>query len=117
MKLFFEFIPLLIFFATYKLYDIYLGSAALIVSTGLLLAFNWLKYKKLERMYVITFVMVLVFGSATLLLRDDTFIKWKVTFVYGLFALALLGAKYLFNKNLLKQMLGKELTLPELGVE
>ncbi|RJG49060.1 septation protein A [Motilimonas pumila] len=113
MKQFFEFIPLIIFFAAYKLYDIYVGTAALMVATGVMLLVTWLKYKKLEKMHIITFVMIIGFGSLTLLLRDDAFIKWKVTVVYAFFAAGLLISHYGFKKNLLKQMLGKELKLPE----
>lgn len=113
MKQFFEFIPLIIFFAAYKFYDIYVGTAALMVATGVMLLVTWLKYKKLEKMHIITFVMIIGFGSLTLLLRDDAFIKWKVTVVYAFFAAGLLISAYGFKKNLIKQMLGKELKLPE----
>lgn len=113
MKQFFEFIPLIIFFVAYKFYDIYVGTAALMLATGIMLAFNWFKYKKLEKMHLITFVMVIAFGALTLILRDDAFIKWKVTVIYCLFAAGLLFSQYVLKKNLIKQMLGKELTLPE----
>jgi len=47
------------------------------------------------------------------LLRDETFIKWKPTVLYWLFALVL-GASALFlRKNLLRAMLRSQLVLPE----
>ncbi|MEG3753855.1 septation protein A [Psychromonas arctica] len=113
MKQFFEFIPLIIFFIVYKMVDIYAATGSLIITTGLLLAYNYFKHGKVEKMHVITFLMVLIFGSLTLILHDDLFIKWKVTAVYALFAIALLASQYIFKKPIIKQMLGKEITLPE----
>jgi intracellular septation protein len=49
-------------------------------------------------MAVVTAVIVLVFGSLTLLLHDETFIKVKPTIVYGLFA-AILGGGLLFGRS------------------
>lgn len=113
MKQFFEFIPLVIFFIIYKMVDIYAATGSLIVTTGLLLAYNYFKNGKVEKMQVITFVMVSIFGTLTLILHDDVFIKWKVTAVYILFSIGLLISRYAFNKNFIKQMLGKEIVLPQ----
>ncbi|WP_241660696.1 septation protein A [Aeromonas salmonicida] len=103
----------MVFFAIYKLYDIYYATGALVVVTGLQLLYGWLKYRKVEKMQLFTFVLVAFFGSLTLIFHDDTFIKWKVTVINALFALALLIGRYGFGKNLLKQMLGKELSAPD----
>ena len=113
MKQLFEFIPLIIFFAVYKLVDIYVATGSLIITTGALLAYNYFKHGKAEKMQVITFLMVFVFGTLTLILQDDAFIKWKVTVIYALFSLALLVSQFIFKKPIIKQMLGKEITLPE----
>jgi len=112
MKQFFEFIPLIIFFIVYKMVDIYAATGALIIATGLMLAFNYFKNGKVEKMHVITFLMILIFGGLTLILHDDTFIKWKVTVIYALFAIALFVSQFIFKKPIIKQMLGKEITLP-----
>jgi len=114
MKQLFDFIPLLVFFALYKLYDIYVATAALMVVTLLQMAFIWFRHGKLEKMHWVTLVLILVFGGFTLLLHDDAFIKWKVTVINLLFAGALLISQWGFNKPLIKQMLGKELQLPDL---
>ncbi len=113
MKQFFDFIPLIVFFAVYKFVDIYAATGALIVVTGLMVLYTYLRHKTVERMHLITFLMVTVFGGLTLFLQDDAFIKWKVTVVYGIFALALLISQFIMKKPLLKSMLGKELQLPE----
>ncbi len=112
MKQFLDFLPLIVFFAFYKLYDIYVASGALIVATALALVFTWVKYRKVEKMTLITFLMVLVFGTLTLVFHNDLFIKWKVTVIYALFALALLISQWVLKKPLVQRMLGKELTLP-----
>ncbi|MEE4481999.1 septation protein A [Serratia ficaria] len=113
MKQFLDFLPLIVFFAFYKLYDIYIASGALIVATALALVFTWVKYRKVEKMTLITFLMVLVFGTLTLVFHNDLFIKWKVTVIYALFALALLISQLVLKKPLVQRMLGKELTLPD----
>lgn len=113
MKQFLDFLPLIVFFAFYKLYDIYVASGALIVATALALVFTWLKYRKVEKMTLITFAMVAVFGTLTLVFHNDLFIKWKVTVIYTLFALALLISQLILKKPLIQRMLGKELTLPD----
>lgn len=113
MKQFLDFLPLIIFFVFYKLYDIYLASGALIAATALVLVFTWVKYRKVEKMALITFLMALVFGTLTLVFHNDLFIKWKVTVIYGLFALVLLISQLVHKKPLVQRMLGKELTLPD----
>jgi intracellular septation protein len=113
MKQILDFIPLIIFFAVYKLQDIYAATGALIIATAIALAFTWVRYRKVEKMQLVTFIMVLGFGSLTLALHDDVFIKWKVTVIYGLFAAALLVSQFFFKAPLVKKMLGKEFVLPD----
>lgn len=113
MKQFLDFLPLIVFFAVYKMYDIYAASGALIVATALALVYSWYKYRKVEKMTLITFVMVAVFGGLTLFFHNDEFIKWKVTVIYSLFAIALLVSQLVMKKPLIQRMLGKEITLPE----
>jgi len=112
MKQFLDFLPLIVFFAFYKLYDIYAASGALIVASALVLAFTWFKYRKVEKMALFTFAIVAVFGTLTLVFHNDAFIKWKVTIIYVLFALALFISQ-LMKKPLIQRLLGKELTLPD----
>ena len=113
MKQFLDFLPLIVFFAFYKLYDIYAGTLALIVATAVVLIYSWVRYRKVEKMALITFLMVAVFGGLTLFFHNDEFIKWKVTVIYGLFAGALLISQWVMKKPLIQRMLGKELTLPQ----
>lgn len=112
MKQFIDFIPLVIFFALYKLYDIYVATGALIVATAIQLIVTYMIYKKVEKVQLITFAVVAVFGSMTIFFHNDDFIKWKVTVIYALFALGL-WISNLLGKPVLKGLLGKEIQLPD----
>ncbi|MFC1235804.1 septation protein A [Vibrio sp. F74] len=112
MKQLIDFIPLIIFFALYKMYDIYVATGALIVATAIQIVLTYFLYKKVEKMQLITFAIVAVFGGMTLFFHDDNFIKWKVTIVYSLFSLGLL-VTHLMGKPVIKGMLGKEISLPD----
>ena len=90
MKQFLDFLPLVVFFAFYKIYDIYAATGALIVATAVVLIYSWVRYRKVEKMALITFIVVAFFGGLTIFFHNDEFIKWKVTVIYGLFAGALL---------------------------
>lgn len=112
MKQIIDFIPLIVFFALYKMYDIYVATGALIVATAIQIALTYVLFKKVEKMQLVTFVIVAVFGGMTLFFQDDNFIKWKVTIVYALFSIGLI-VTHLIGKPVIKGMLGKELTLPD----
>ncbi|MCL9782032.1 septation protein A [Vibrio sp. S4M6] len=112
MKQIIDFIPLIVFFVLYKMYNIYVATGALIVATAIQICLTYVLYKKIEKMQLITFAMVAVFGGMTIFLHDDNFIKWKVTIVYALFAI-FLAASHLMGKSAIKSMLGNEISLPE----
>jgi len=90
-KLIVELGPLLVFFGVNALYGIFAGTGAFMVATVLSLGFAWWRYHKVPTMPLVSAVIVLVFGSLTLYLHDDTFIKLKPTIVYTMFAVLLLG--------------------------
>lgn len=113
MKQLLDFLPLVVFFVFYKLYDIFVASGALVVATALALVASWLLYRRLEKMTIVTFVLVAVFGTLTLVFHNDEFIKWKVTVIYTLFSAALLYSQFWMKQTLIQSMLGKELTLPQ----
>ncbi|WP_158784938.1 septation protein A [Pantoea sp. BAV 3049] len=113
MKQLLDFLPLVVFFIFYKLYDIFVASGALIVATALALVASWIMFRKVEKMTIFTFVLVAVFGTLTLVFHNDEFIKWKVTVIYSLFGLALLFSQFWMKQPLIQTMLGKELKLPE----
>ncbi|PSV28963.1 MULTISPECIES: septation protein A [unclassified Photobacterium] len=112
MKQLLDFIPLIIFFILFKTSGIFIATGALIAATAVQVALTWFIYKKVEKMQLVTFVLVAIFGGLTIFLHDENFIKWKVTIIYAIFALALLISQFM-GKPLIKSMLGKEITLPE----
>ncbi|HDI3033240.1 TPA: septation protein A [Cronobacter turicensis] len=112
MKQLLDFFPLIVFFVFYKLHDIFWATGALIVATALAVIFSWYKYRKVEKMTLVTFVLVAVFGGLTIYFHNAEFIKWKVTIIYALFAGALLIGQWVMKKPLIQSMLGKEITLP-----
>lgn len=112
MKQLLDFIPVILFFITFKVYDIYTATAVVIATTLILVAFTWLKYKKIETMQWVTLGLILVMGGATLYLQDEQFIKWKLTIIEWLFGAALIGSQLFSKKTFIERMLGAQLELP-----
>lgn len=68
------------------MYDIFVGTWALNIPTALVLVYSWIKYLKLERTTLVTFVMVAVFDVLTIYFHNAEFMKGKVRLIYGLCA-------------------------------
>lgn len=112
MKQLFEFIPIILFFAFYKFYDIYVATAVVIVATIIQVGFNWFKYRKVETMQWITLGLILVMGGATIYLQDEQFIKWKLTIIEWLFGAAFLGSQFIGKKPFVERMMSSAIELP-----
>ncbi len=117
MKFLVDFFPVLAFFIAFYLpgdreQAIYVATAAAIIASALQIAGLWLLKHKIEKTHVITFLLILVLGGATLLLHDKTFIKWKPTAVNWLFALVFLGSQFLGGKPLVQRMMEQAVQLP-----
>ncbi len=112
MKFLFDLFPVILFFVAFKFADIYIATAVAIVATFLQIGWLWLRGRKVDTMLWVSLGVITVFGGATLLLHDETFIKWKPTVLYWLFAATLLIAEFVFRKNLMKAMMGKQMVLP-----
>jgi intracellular septation protein len=113
MKILIDFFPILLFFGAYKMYDIYVGTAVLMGATVIQMALIYGIDRKLQAMHKITLVLILAFGTLTLALHDDRFIKWKPTVLYAGMAIALALAVWVYKKNFLKMLLGSQMSLPE----
>jgi intracellular septation protein len=113
MKILIDFLPILFFFGAYKIYDIYVGTAVLMGATVLQMALIYGIDRKLQTMHKITLVLILLFGTLTLALHDDRFIKWKPTVLYAVMSIALAIAVWGMRKNFLKMLLGSQLDLPD----
>ncbi|MDR0479213.1 MAG: septation protein A [Burkholderiaceae bacterium] len=113
MKILLDFLPWVLFVAAYKLQGIYTATAVVMAATVVQMAIIYGIDKKLTAMHKATLALVLVFGALTLWLHDARFIKFKPTVLYAAIAIALAAAQWGWRKNLLKTMLGSQLTLPE----
>lgn len=134
-KFLFDLFPVIVFFIAYKIGDanaeatrsllagfglplgasekpgIYLATAvAIAASIGQI---GWVKLRghAVETMMWVSLGIIVVFGGATLWLHDESFIKWKPTVLYWLFAAIILGSA-LFGRNVIKAMMGSQMELP-----
>lgn len=112
MKFLFDLLPIVLFFAAYKYADIYVATGVAIVASIAQVAYSWLRHRRVESMQWITLGLIVVFGGATLLLKDEMFIKWKPTVLNWVFAAAFLASQYIGKKSLSHRMLGEAVTLP-----
>jgi intracellular septation protein len=112
MKQLFEFFPVVLFFIAFKLYDIYVATAVVIVATIFQVAFTWFRYRKVEIMQWITLGLILVMGGATLYLQNEQFIKWKLSIIEWLFGVVFLGSQFIGKKPIVERMMSANLALP-----
>jgi intracellular septation protein len=101
-----EWSPLVVFFAVFQWKGIYWATAALMISCVLLLVVHRLQTGKFKTMHIITVAVVLVLGTATLVLHDRRFIQWKPTVLLALTAAAFLGSMFIGKQPLVRRMLG-----------
>jgi len=138
MKLLFDLFPVILFFVTFKYYGsnpegaadllgsllgsavldvkqapILLATVVVIVATMAQIAWVHFRHGKVDKMLWVSLVLVTVFGGMTLIFQDETFIKWKPTILYWVFASTMAFAALVLKKNPIKAMLGEQMTLPE----
>lgn len=116
-KFLFDLFPLILFFLAYRFADIYAATA--VAMTAAIAQIIWLRVtgRPIEGMHWINLSVIVIFGGATLWLHSDVFIKWKPTVLYWMFGGALLGARVLFGRNLIRRLLGKQIELPDAAWE
>jgi len=113
MKFLFDLFPIILFFAAFKLWGIFTATAVAIGATLVQIAWVALRHRKVDPMLWLSLGIVTVFGGATLVLHNETFIKWKPTVLYWAFSVILLGSQLGFGKNLIEAMMGKQIALPQ----
>ena len=140
MKQLFDFFPILLFFVLYKFYldlpddlilginawiplmqltpgessdAIYLATLAAIAVTLVQVVLAAIIARKVERMPLITLAILIVFGGATLALRDPVFIQWKPTAINWLFALVFFASHFIGNKTLIQRMMDHAIEIRE----
>lgn len=141
MKLLLDLLPVILFFAAFKLAGmqpeaalalaqtwlgplmidgqvpvgqapIMLATAVAIVASLIQVGWQLLRRRKVDTMLWISVAVIVVFGGATIWLHDETFIKWKPSILYWLFGAILLGGRLFAGRNLLRAVLGEQLLLP-----
>jgi intracellular septation protein len=140
MKQLFDFLPILIFFILYKFYldlpddfilginawvplmeltpgassdAIYLATLAAIIVTLLQVGGAAVMLRKVEKMPLITLALLLVFGGATLALKDPVFIQWKPTVINWMFALVFIGSHLIGDKPLIQRMMSHAIDIED----
>jgi intracellular septation protein len=112
MKFLFDLFPIILFFVAFKVWGIFTATAVAIAATLVQVAWVAFRHRKVDPMLWVSLAVIVVFGGATLVLHNQKFIQWKPTALYWLFAIGLAAARYVFRKNLIQTMMGKQLTLP-----
>jgi intracellular septation protein len=113
MKFLFDLFPIILFFVAFKVHGIYVATAVAIAASVAQIGWLWLRRRKIDAMLWVSLAIIVVFGGATLLLHDETFIKWKPTVLYWMFASVLSVSALFFRKNLIRAMLGEQIQLPD----
>jgi intracellular septation protein len=141
MKIFFDFLPLILFFGTFKYAEghadwaarfatdhfgfmvsggvvgteeapVLLATVVVIVATAVQILVLLMRRRKIDLMLWMTFVLVVVLGGATVWFHNATFIKWKPSVLYWAMGLAFWVSQTVFRKNLLQSLVGDQLELP-----
>ena len=117
-KLLFDFFPVALFFVAFKLEDdpqrgIMVATAVIIVATLFQVGYMRLRHGRIERLHLVTLVLVVVLGGLTLALDDERFIKWKPTLVNWAFALVFLGSQFIGSRPIVRRLMESRVTLPD----
>ncbi len=141
MRLLFDFLPIILFFGTFKYAESnkdwagrfaseYFGSivsggvvgpaeapvllATLVVIVATLVQIGWMKAtgRKVDAPLWVSLALVVVLGGATVWFHNETFIKWKPSMLYWCMGLTLWVSQVIFRKNLLRVLMGEQLDLP-----
>jgi len=113
MKFLSDFLPVLLFFIAYKLYDIYTATAVAVGVAVIQIVYFQVRYGKVEKMQWVTLGLLVFFGGMTLAFRDPDFIKWKPTVINWLFAAAFWGSLFIGEKSLIQRMMDQAISLPD----
>jgi len=113
MKILFEFFPIIAFFIAYKWGGIYWATGVAMAASLVQVAWSRYKHRRFEILPLVTLGVILILGAATLLLKDEYFIKWKPTVVYWVLALVFLASHFVGSKKtIIQRLAGANITLP-----
>jgi intracellular septation protein len=113
MKFLFDLFPVILFFVVFRWYGIYVATEVAIIATLVQIAWVKIRHGKVDPMLIASGVIIVVFGGATLLLHDESFIKWKPSVLYWFFAVVLYGTEVFWHKNLIRNLMQEQITMPD----
>lgn len=114
MKILFDLFPVILFFVAYHFTgDIFIATPVSMAASLAQIMFLWFRQGKIDTLLWISFLLISILGGATMIFQDRLFIYWKPTVLYWILALGLFLAKTWKRINPVKQLFGKEITLPE----
>ncbi len=111
-KFLFDLFPVILFFIAFKYFGIFTATAVAILATLGQIIYSKLRYGKVEKMLIVSGVIIAVLGGITLILHDKSYIMWKPTVLYWVLAAVLLFSNWFFKKNYIQQMMGKMIAAP-----
>ena len=106
--------PLLVFFVANAKGNLFIATGAFMVAVIIAMVASYVVTKHVPMMAIVTALVVIVFGTLTLILHDETFIKMKPTIVYSLFA-AILGGGLLFGRSFIAIMFDQMFNMTDEG--
>lgn len=106
------FLPMIAFFISYKVYNIYIATSVIIIITAAQLIYEILLHKKIPIIHTITFTLVLILGLATILFQEEAFIKWKVTIMNWLISSIFIFSRYFVEKPVIQYLIGDNFEMP-----
>jgi intracellular septation protein len=106
--------PLVVFFVANAKFNLFVATGAFMVAIVAAMIASYVVVRHVPIMAIVTAVIVLVFGTLTLVLHDETFIKVKPTIIYGLFA-AILGGGLLFGRSFIAILFNQMFNLTPKG--
>lgn len=113
MKFLFDFFPIVLFFVAYKFGDIYLATLTAMAASVVQVGISRYKTGHFEKLPLITLATIVILGGATLFFKNELFIKWKPTALYGLLAIGFLLSQVIGKKPLIQRMIEQNIQLPQ----
>ena len=104
----------MIFFVANAKFNLFVATGAFMVAVTAAMIASYVVTRHVPMMAIVTAVVVIVFGTLTLVLHDETFIKMKPTIVYSLFA-AILGGGLMFGRSFIAIMFDQMFNLTPQG--
>lgn len=107
MQLLVDYIPIVVFVLAYFYKDIFFATAVLMGVMPVVLVLQWLLTRKINKIYAVSTVLVLILGGVTIAFRNPTFLYWKPTVLNWLIAIVFLGSQWIGDKTVVQRMLDK----------